>query len=190
MTEAVADDGGPRPVERAHRLRSRLVDGAPFADHLCRAVQRNTGVPGGLAVLAVAPDPPVLAHHDDTWAIRQEIHLVTAARLVGCLHYSSLVTRAAGDQFVVLAEGIGSVVGAAALAEHILEAVRRPEMVRNERPVTASIGIAFQEPGSTADVLQHHAIGAMYSARTGGGDRYQVYGVGTDHVDLTTARVS
>lgn len=141
-------------------------------------------------MLAVAPDPLALARPDDAWGIREEIGLVAAGRLVGCLHYTASVTRLTGDEFLVLAEGIGGATRAGALAEQILEAVRRPEMMPGEKPVTASIGIAFQEAGVTADLLEHNATLAMHSSRSRGGDRYRIYGDDTDEAALATARVS
>ena len=64
--------------------------------------------PGGLALLAVAPDPLTCEHSNVTWEMREEICLLTAGRLVGCLHYSYPTTRVARDEFLVLAEGIGA----------------------------------------------------------------------------------
>ncbi len=186
MAEALTAEPGSRPIGRDHRPRSRLVDRTLFSDRLQRAVHRNAGVPGGLAVLAVAPDPCTFAYADDTSAKRAEVSHVTAGRLVGCLHYSSFVARVAGDEFLVLAEGIGGVERAVALAEQLLAAIRRPEMAGNETPVTASIGIAFQVPGATTEQLQNNAAVAMYSARSGGGDRWQVYEERTQE----TARVA
>ncbi|MGA3149092.1 MAG: diguanylate cyclase, partial [Acidimicrobiales bacterium] len=174
MIEAVTAEPGPLPVGRDHRPR-RLVDRTLFSDRLQRAVRRNAGVPGGLAVLAVAPDPRAFDYTDDTSAKRAEVSLVTAGRLVGCLHYSSFVTRVAPDEFLVLAEGIGGVERAVVLADQLLAAIRRPEMAGDGTPVTASIGIAFQVPGATAEQLQNNAAVAMYSAQSGGGDRCQVY---------------
>jgi GGDEF domain-containing protein len=175
MTEAAIAEPGSRSMDRDHRPRSRLVDRTLFSDHLQRAVRRNAGVPGGLAVLAVAPDPRIFATTEDTSGVRAEVSVVTAGRLVGCLHYSSFVTRVASDEFLVLAEGIGGVERALVLAEQLLAAIRRPEMTGGEAPVTASIGIAFQVPGATSEQLQNNAAVAMYSARSEGGDRCQVY---------------
>ena len=180
MTDTVAEERVRRSVVGVDRPLTRMVDCRLFSGHLQRAVRRNAGVPGGLAVLAVAPDPPSFAHLDDAAGMRDEISLITAGRLVGYLHYSDLVTRTSSGEFLVLAEGIGGVDRAIVLAVHLMEAAREPEMVPHQKPVTVSIGIAFQEPGATAELLASNATAAMYSARSEGGDRYQVYGERTD----------
>ena len=117
--------------------------------------------------------------------------LITAGRLVGCLHYSYATTRVASGEFVVVAEGIGTLGGAVDLAEQILFAVRQPEMVRaGGQPVTASVGLAMQEPSASAEQLQNNASVAMYLARTGGGNRYQVYGDWVSQPDIVATWAS
>jgi GGDEF domain-containing protein len=139
--------------------------------------------------LAVTPDPLTFEHTNGTWEMREEICLLTAGRLVGCLHYSYPTTRVASDEFLVLAEGIGTVDGAVDLAEQILFAVRQPEMARGGgQSVTASVGIAMQEPRASAEQLQNNAAVAMYLARTGGGNRCQVYGDWTSQADIVATR--
>jgi len=189
MPETVAGLPGPRPFGgRAHRL-PRLVDRATFFGQLRRAVIRNDGIRAGLALLSITPDPLDPGAAGGAWEIRQEVCLLTAGRLVGCLHYSYPASRVASDEFLVLAEGVGTVAGAVDLAEQILLAVRRPEMMRSgEDSVTASVGIAMQEPRSSAEQLQNNAAAAMYLARTGGGDRYQVYGEWMGEADVAPTR--
>ena len=173
----------------ARQARARLLDRNSFFEQLRRAVIRNEGIPGGLALLAVAPDPITFEHTNGSWEMREEICLITAGRLVGCLHYSHSTTRVAGDEFLVLAEGIGTVDGAVGLAEQILLAVRRPEIVRpGEKSATASVGIAMQEPRTSAEQLQNNAAAAMYLARTGGGNRRQVYGEWMKEADVVASR--
>jgi diguanylate cyclase (GGDEF)-like protein len=153
-----------------------LLDRTDFFDQLRRAMARNEGVRDGLAILAVSLDPFILASTSDAWDRQEDIRLVSAGRLVGCLHRSSPATRISGDQFLVLAEGTGGVDGATFLAEQLLMAVRWPEMLQAEaRCVTASIGVAFQEPHTSVELLQNRADMAMYSARGNGGNRYEVY---------------
>ncbi len=189
MAETVAAHPGPRSMTPGHPHQARLSDRTPFFDHLRRSIERNDGVVGGLAVLSVTPDPLTFADGYGSWERRQEICLVAAGWIVGCLHYSDLVTRTTTDQFLVLAEGVG-VEGAIELAERLRAAVRWPETSGGEALwVTASIGIAFQEPHATVEQLHDNATLAMHSARSQGGDRYQLYGEWLREAATTTIRV-
>lgn len=88
-----------------------------------------------------------------------------------------------------MAEGIGSLDGAVDLAEQILLAVGQPEMVgAGGQSVTASVGIAMQEPRTSAEQFQNNAAMAMYLARAGGGNRYQVYGDWMSQADIVAVR--
>jgi GGDEF domain-containing protein len=152
--------------------RSRLVDPATFFEQLERALLRNDDVAGGLAVLAVAVDPFTLAYTPGGWAEREDVTLHTAGRLVGCLHYSFPTAQVGPDEFLVLAEGVGDVTRAVGLAEQLLIAIRWPQMLAS---VTASIGIAFQEPGHSVEHLHSNAAVAMHAARVRGGNRCHLF---------------
>lgn len=69
MPDTVADHPGPLPLGgRQHH--TRLLDRASFLGQLRRAVIRNEGIPGGLALLAVTPDPLTSEHTNGTWETR------------------------------------------------------------------------------------------------------------------------
>lgn len=177
--------GTSRPDQQVtvgrQRSRSRLVDTATFAEQLERALVRNDDVAGGLALLALMLDPFTLAYTSGGWAEREDVTLHTAGRLVGCLHYSFPMTQVGSDEFLVLAEGVGDVTHAVRLAEQLLMAVRWPNMLGVEQAsLTASIGIAFQEPGHSVGHLHSNAASAMHAARVRGGDRYHLFDVVED----------
>ena len=163
-----------RPDQRARELPSwrvtRLLDRPMFFDRLQRAMVRNQGAGGGLALLVMKLDPFVVADSGSAWDRREEVHMVSAGRLIGCLHHTCVTGRIAGDEFAVLAEGICDLRRATELAEQMLMCVRWPE----DR-VSASIGIALQGSRRSAEQVMIDADIAMFSARSGGGDRYQVY---------------
>ena len=124
----------------------------------------------------MAMDPFEVSDTSDAWGIREEVLTVTAGRFLGCLHHTYVTARIAGDEFLVLTEGIRGVEGAVEVAEQILMAVRGPEpSVFERKSVTASVGIAFQEPGMAAEHLLINADIALYSARNSGGNRHQVF---------------
>jgi diguanylate cyclase (GGDEF)-like protein len=147
---------------------------------------RNEDIAGGVALLVMALDPFTVAGPCDAWAMREEICTVAAGRLIGCLHYSSVTGRIAGDEFLVLTEGIRDVGDAIELSEQILMAVRWPEPHVEENAVTASIGIALQEDHIMAEQMLINADIAMYSARRSGGNRHQVFEEWMRDTALTT----
>jgi GGDEF domain-containing protein len=166
----VVERPDPRVRELPSWRETRLLDRPTFFDRLQRAVLRNQGAGGGLALLAMKLDPFVMADSGSTWARREEVHMISAGRLIGCLHHTCVTGRIAGDEFAVLAEGISDLRRATGMAEQMLMCVRWPEDL-----VTASIGIALQGSRRSAEQVMIDADIAMFSARSGGGDRYQVY---------------
>ena len=154
----------PLPGPTARRRNS-------FVDQLRRSVIRNEGIPGGLALLAVAPDPLTCEHSTVTWEMREEICLLTAGRPGP--DASTTRTRRRGSPGMTSGPGREHRCRGRRrpyLAEQILFAVREPEIARpGERSATASVGIAMPEPRTSAEQLQNNAAVAMYLARTGGG---------------------
>jgi GGDEF domain-containing protein len=146
-----------------------MLDRRTFFDRLQRAIVRNRGAGGGLALLVMKLDPFAVAESGSSGDRREEVHMISAGRLIGCLHHACVTGRIASDEFAVLAEGICDLRPATRLAEQMLMCVRWPE-----DPVTASIGITLQ-PRATAEQMMIDGDIAMFSARSGGGDRYQVY---------------
>jgi diguanylate cyclase (GGDEF)-like protein len=190
VTEAVAVSASPEceGVPRHHL--ARLLDRPAFFALLRRAITRNEGAGDDLALLAMAVDPFVVADSAEAWKMREEVGTVTAGRMVGCLHYACVTARIAGDEFLVLVEGMG-VEGTIQVSEQILVAVRWPDpQLFEETCLTASIGIAFHEPGLAAEQLLINADMAMYSARRAGGDRCRVFEEWMREAALTSPLVS
>ena len=91
-------------------------------------------------------------------------------RLRATVRSSDLVGRIGGDEFVVVCPGV-DVGNALALAAVLCEAISAPlDGVTADLPVTASIGIAVNEPGaaSTTDDMLSRADDAMYAAKHAG----------------------
>ncbi len=97
-----------------------------------------------------------------------------ARRVQRCLRTTDLLGRLGGEEFAILAPGIG-VAEAAILADRVLAAVRdQPISVDSEKiGVTVSIGISALDPVD-ADVAaaQQRADDALYRAKREGRDRY------------------
>jgi diguanylate cyclase (GGDEF)-like protein len=100
-----------------------------------------------------------------------------AQRLQQCVRAADTVARLGGDEFVVLAENLGSREDAAALAEAVLERMRRG-MWADSQPlqVMPSIGIAlYPHDGDTVETLLKHADAAMYEAKRAGRSTYRFF---------------
>ncbi len=98
---------------------------------------------------------------------------VVGRRLAHAVRFGE-TARFGGDEFVVLCTGL-ELDGVPALCSRLLQVLAEPVEV-DGRPlrVTASIGIARAEPGSTPSSLLRDADAAMYAAKDAGRDRYMV----------------
>jgi diguanylate cyclase len=88
-----------------------------------------------------------------------------------------IAARLGGDEFVVLQRSISTVAEASGLAEKLLALFNAPYILGEHRiHSTASIGIATSDHEfASADNLLRDADSAMYSAKTGGKDRYALF---------------
>jgi diguanylate cyclase (GGDEF)-like protein len=86
------------------------------------------------------------------------------------------VGRFGGDELVVLSEHVAGRAGAAMIAERILEQLRTPIDLGDERlTLSASIGICVSPlEGATRDALLSTADAAMYRAKAAGPGRYVI----------------
>jgi hypothetical protein len=100
-----------------------------------------------------------------------------AERLRGCLRDSDTVARFGGDEFAVITERLAAAEDVHITAGRIVAAVQRPiDVGRREARVTASVGIALNRPGDSADDILREADVAMYLAKTTGKCRHVLAG--------------
>ncbi|MDQ1428794.1 MAG: hypothetical protein QOK39_2270, partial [Acidimicrobiaceae bacterium] len=146
-------------------------------DRLDHALARRQRRPSTTALLFVDIDRFKSLNSSLGHAGGDRLLVEVAARLQATVRVGDTVARFGGDEFVVLCEDFDAL-RAAALAERLAKVVGAP-FVFDGRQVTAtlSIGIAFApatgEASSTA--LLRDADAAMYRAKAGGRDRYEIF---------------
>jgi diguanylate cyclase (GGDEF)-like protein/PAS domain S-box-containing protein len=168
-----------------HDSLTGLPNRALFQDRLRHSASRMARTGGRLAVLFVDLDN-LKAVNDSLGHAAGDGVLEAAARAIsGCLRECDSVARLGGDEFGVLMEDVGDRDDALGSAERVLAALRRPmTVVGRELVVTASIGVALDEPGVTTDQLLSNADLATFAAKDLGGNRVSEF---TDRMHATIA---
>lgn len=100
-------------------------------------------------------------------------------RLSACVRQSDTVGRLAGDEFVILLEGLQNVAECAVVARKIIKVMEKPFDIDGvARIVSTSIGVATAEHGlAGVDTLLKHADDALYRAKESGRNRYAMTSV-------------
>jgi diguanylate cyclase (GGDEF)-like protein/PAS domain S-box-containing protein len=140
-------------------------------------------LPGGStrrpAVLFIDLDRFKLVNDTHGHAEGDRLLCEVAARLEALVRAGDAVARLGGDEFVV-ALTVEREEEARGLAARILHQLRSPIVVDGRRiVVSASIGIAFAGPGSTAETILRDADAAMYQAKEAGRNCAETY---DDHI--------
>ena len=97
-------------------------------------------------------------------------------RLRSVMRDSDLAARTGGDEFVIVCSDLDDPVEAEIIAGRVASVLRDPFTVHGRTIfVTASIGIAFAEPGTSAGDVLRSADAAAYRAKDRGRNRYEVF---------------
>ena len=185
--------------ETQHRLdmlaRVDTLTGLPnrrqFDERLLDAMARARRSETGMAVLFLDIDHfkginDSLGHAAGDLVLKE-----FGARLQHQVRSTDIVARLAGDEFVVLMEGIREIQELKALASKIVGAIR-PALVVEGRSVsiTTSLGVAtYDGDGQTPQDLMAAADRALYAAKRLGRDRFSLAMQGPAEVhDLAAAR--
>lgn len=90
-----------------------------------------------------------------------------AARLLDAVRPRDAVGRYGGDEFLIVATGLGSESAAQALVERIHQALAPPmPVLGHDIVIGASIGIAVAQHGDTADTMLPRADADMYAGKS------------------------
>ncbi len=98
-----------------------------------------------------------------------------AQRLQACVRDTDTVARLAGDEFVIILEGLTAVQEAQAVAQKIIVAMQHPfDAGGRQCTVTTSIGVAvWQQDDDDAQALLGRADEALYRAKSAGRNTFE-----------------
>ena len=110
-------------------------------------------------------------------AIGDQLLRSVAKRLGASVRSSDTVCRQGGDEFVILLADVEHAKDAVLCAQKILAALTAPHLIDQlDLYVTVSIGISmYPDDGQDADTLIKNADTAMYHAKAGGRNNYQLF---------------
>ena len=106
-----------------------------------------------------------------------ELLILVARRLEGCIRQTDMVARFGGDEFAILLDAIENPSDAIRVAEKVQQEISAPFKLHNHEAVTtASIGVALNTSDySEAEDMIRDADTAMYRAKDQGKARYEIF---------------
>jgi diguanylate cyclase (GGDEF)-like protein/PAS domain S-box-containing protein len=159
-----------------HDSLTDLANQALFRDRVGHALTRAARQPNRLAVLFLDLDNFKTVNDSLGHTAGDELLVAVAGRLQSCLRPADTAARLGGDEFAVLLEDLGSDEDASEVAERIIETLRVPLSISGKEIfVRASLGIAFDEEGTSADTLLRNADAAMYRAKREGKNGFRLF---------------
>ncbi len=154
--------------------RSLLLD--RLAQAIARA-QRAGDRPGSaLALLLIDLDGFKAVNDSLGHATGDRLLVAVAERLAACIRPADTAARLGGDEFAVLLDGLGSADEAQGAAARMLAALGVPLLLEDcTVPTAGSIGVAVWAGHPDAEALLRDADAAMYTAKSGGRNRFSVF---------------
>ena len=156
-----------------HDALTGLANRILFYDRVSHALR--THARGGQAFAVFFLDLDGFKQVNDRWghAAGDTVLREVADRLRLGLRDSDTVARFGGDEFAVIVEQLAAPGDAPDTADRIVSVVRQPiDIGGHVATVTASVGIALNRPGDSADDILREADLAMYTAKSTGKSRY------------------
>ncbi len=153
-----------------------LANRVALMDRLTQALVALERRPGRLALLFIDLDDfkginDTLGHDVGDRALAE-----VGRRLTRLARRSDTVARLGGDEFVLLCTELREADDLRLLGDRIVQALRRPLTSAQELTITGSLGaVATSDPLADPGELVQQADFAMYAAKRGGRNRFEVY---------------
>jgi diguanylate cyclase (GGDEF)-like protein/PAS domain S-box-containing protein len=168
-------------IELEHQAFHDALTGLPnrvlFADRVGQALRRDRRTMLGAAVIYLDLDNFKGVNDSLGHEAGDELLCEIGQRLQQSVRAGDTVTRLGGDEFAILIEQSNRPLDEAEeVARRILQAMQLPVTAGTQMlAVSASLGIAVAEPGSTSSSLLRDADVAMYRAKASGRGRAVLY---------------
>ncbi|HJR44076.1 MAG TPA: EAL domain-containing protein [Actinomycetota bacterium] len=175
---AAALEGGQEDLEHQafHDTLTGLPNRSLFHDRLGHALERQTRDHKPLAVLLVDLDDFKTVNDSLGHAAGDELLKFVADSLSSSLRPADTAARLGGDEFAVLVEDVRGRHDALRVADRIISAMHQKLLIEGKEVfVHGSVGIAITHGNESADEVLRNADVAMYAAKSGGKDRYQLF---------------
>jgi diguanylate cyclase (GGDEF)-like protein/PAS domain S-box-containing protein len=147
-----------------------------FKDRLSHALTmaKRTGQQG--AIFFIDLDDFKSVNDVFSHMVGDELLILLARRIRGCLRESDTISRISGDEFAILLEDI-DLFNVDIVAQKVLKSLSEPAKVNdNTIVITASIGISlFPQGGDTISVLMKNADLAMYQAKENNKNTFEYF---------------
>lgn len=160
-----------------HDVLTDLPNRLLLEDRITQAIELSARRGTALAVLFLDIDHFKTINDTLGHDAGDQVLSAVAGRLSACVRSSDTVSRAGGDEFVILVLGDGKADDPAIIAEKILKTLAKPHVLAGQKlSVTSSIGISvFPGDGGDSATLIKKADTAMYRAKERGRNNYQLF---------------
>src|ERR1700733_9252238 len=170
-----------RSLEVSHQAQHDSLTDLPnrilFNDRLTQAISLVERQGKQLALMFVDLDDFKQINDSLGHGVGDRLLASVAKRLVSCVRRTDTVSRAGGDEFVVLLSQVEREEDAAFSARKILRALAVPHIIDNKSlDINVSIGVStYPSDGPDAESLMDKADTAMYEAKQNGRNNYQFF---------------
>jgi diguanylate cyclase (GGDEF)-like protein/PAS domain S-box-containing protein len=167
-------------TQLAHAAMHDALTGLPtralVMDRLTNLLARAGRSGANEAVLFLDLDRFKLINDSSGHGVGDKLLIQVAERLRAVTRPGDTLGRFGGDEFVLLCEALEGPASALGVADRILAAMQAPfRLVGQDVFITASIGIAFAQPGDEPGDVLRDADAALYRAKEGGRAGYAVF---------------
>jgi len=160
-----------------HDTLTQLPNRSMMQDRLHNALLRSQRNGEDVALIFVDLDAFKMINDSYGHTVGDKLLVAIGDRLVDVVRPGDTVARFGGDEFVILCERLADVDTIAAIAERIVDALRKPLQLDDiELYATASLGVALGN-GEThsGEELLRNADAAMYLAKDQGRDGWKIF---------------